>query len=83
MKDLDIGEAWANYSYSYVNVALGDTLRNEFTLWPSNYLQKVATKEDIELDEHDLDSMYTTKNLYRGLVKYYAWILLIDEIYLT
>ena len=24
IKDLDVGEVWANYSYSYVNVNLGD-----------------------------------------------------------
>ena len=38
VKDLDIGEVWANYSYSYVNVALGDYHRSEFTIWASNYL---------------------------------------------
>ena len=72
VKDLNIGEAWANYTYSYVNVALGDAHRNELTLWPSNYLKKEPTQEDIELREDDLDSMYTAKNLYRGIIKYYA-----------
>jgi carbonic anhydrase/acetyltransferase-like protein (isoleucine patch superfamily) len=38
VKDLNVGEAWANYSLSYVNVTLGDSNRNEFTLWASNYL---------------------------------------------
>jgi carbonic anhydrase/acetyltransferase-like protein (isoleucine patch superfamily) len=38
VKDLDIGEVWANYSLSYVNVALGDYNRSEFTMWASNYL---------------------------------------------
>lgn len=38
VKDLDIGEVWANYTLSYVTVALGDVHRNEFTLWSSNYL---------------------------------------------
>lgn len=72
VKDLNIGEAWANYTYSYVNVALGDAHRNEFTLWPSNYLKKEPTQEDVELREDDIDSMYTAKNLYRGIIKYYA-----------
>lgn len=72
MKDLNIGELWANYTLSYVNVTLGDNHRSEFTLWPTNYLQKPSTQEDIELKEENLDSMYTTKNLYRGIAKYYA-----------
>ena len=43
VKDLDIGELWANYSYSYVTVALGDIHRDEFTMWASNYLKKPTT----------------------------------------
>lgn len=72
VKDLNVGEVWANYSYSYVNVHLGDAHKNEFTLWNSNYLLKPATKEDIEMSEDTLDAMYTTKNLYKGIIKYYA-----------
>ena len=72
VKDLDIGEAWANYSLSYVHVSLGDIHRNEFTLWPSNYLLKESTAEDVEPLTEDLEAAYTTKNLYRGMVKYYA-----------
>jgi hypothetical protein len=72
VKELNIGEAWHNYSLSYVNVALGDSHRNEFTMWASNYLQKSATQEDVEMSQEDLDNQYTTKNLYRGIVKYYA-----------
>lgn len=67
-----MGEVWANYSYSYVNTALGDAHKNEFTMWASNYLKKPASAEDIEPEEQDLDAMYTTKNLYRGIIKYYA-----------
>jgi hypothetical protein len=69
---MDIGEVWANYTYSYVNVALGDSHRYEFTTWPSNYLHKPSTQEDIEVAEGDTMATYTTKNLYRGLVKFYA-----------
>jgi carbonic anhydrase/acetyltransferase-like protein (isoleucine patch superfamily) len=72
VKDLDLGEVWANYSYSYVNVALADAHRNEFTQWSSNYLKKPSTQEDIDIAEEDLSATYVTKNLYRGLVKYYA-----------
>ena len=72
VKDLDVGETWANYTLSYIHVALGDMQRNEFMMWPSNYLQKATTQEDIDLKDDEMDSMYTTKNLYRGIVKYYA-----------
>ena len=72
MKDLDVGEVWANYSLSYVHTTLGDSHRNEFTLWASNYLKKGTKREDIEINENDLDNAYTTKNLYRGIIKYYA-----------
>ena len=72
IKDLNIGEAWANYAYSYVNVTLGDAHKNEFTLWPTAYLQKPSTQEDIEVREEDIQGMYTTKNLYKGVIKYYA-----------
>lgn len=56
VKDLDIGEAWHNYSLSYVNVALGDQHRFEFTMWPSNYLLKPTTQEDVEMTLEDQDS---------------------------
>ena len=72
IKDLDVGEVWANYSYSYVNTNLGDIHRSQFTMWPSNYLQKESTAEDLEAAEEDTEAQYTTKNLYRGIVKYYA-----------
>jgi carbonic anhydrase/acetyltransferase-like protein (isoleucine patch superfamily) len=72
VKDLNIGETWANYSYSYVNVALGDAHRNEFTMWNSSYMKRDPTHEDIEVSEENMESTYTTKNLYRGIIKYYA-----------
>jgi carbonic anhydrase/acetyltransferase-like protein (isoleucine patch superfamily) len=43
IKDLNVGEVWANYAYSYINVALGESHRNEFALWSSAYLQKSST----------------------------------------
>jgi carbonic anhydrase/acetyltransferase-like protein (isoleucine patch superfamily) len=72
VKDLDIGEHWANYSYSYIVTALGDAHKAEFTMWPSNYLLKPSSKEDVELKEEDLQAQYITKNLYRTMVKTYA-----------
>lgn len=72
VKDLNLGEVWANYTYSYVNVAMADAHRAEFTMWPSNYLLKEPTHEDLEVSEDNMEAMYTAKNLYRGLVKYYA-----------
>jgi gamma-carbonic anhydrase len=72
VKELNIGEVWANYTYSYVNVALGDAHRNEFAMWSNAYLDKASTHGDIEIPDGDLDAMQTTKNPYRGIVKYYA-----------
>lgn len=72
VKDLDIGEVWSNYSLSYITVSLGDYHRNEFTLWSSNYLQKPASQDDIEMQEDDMEGAYTTKNIYKGILKYYA-----------
>ena len=51
VKTMDIGEVWANYTYSYVNVALGDAHRNEYSAWASNYLKRETTQEDIELKD--------------------------------
>ena len=42
MKDLDVGESWANYTKSYVISALGETLKDEFTLWNSSYMDRVS-----------------------------------------
>lgn len=72
MKDLDIGEVWANYTLSYVHTALGDVHKNEFTAWSSNYLKKTSEAGDVDIDENDLNNAYVTKNLYRGIIKYYA-----------
>jgi hypothetical protein len=35
-------------------------------------LLKDSSQEDIEIAEEGLDAMQTTKNLYRGIIKYYA-----------
>lgn len=49
IKDLDIGEVWANYSYSYVHNYLGDIHKNEFTVWPTNYLLLKSNHEDLDV----------------------------------
>ena len=72
VKDLDIAESWANYTYSYVNTALGDAHRREFTMWPSNYLLKSSSKNDVDVEDGDLQAQYVTKNYNRGMVKYYC-----------
>ena len=54
MKDLNIGEVWANYTKSYINVSLGDAHKNEFTLWNSAYLNRDSSATDAEPDENDL-----------------------------
>lgn len=43
VKDLDVGEVWANYTKSYVNAALGTNHRLEYTTWNSAYLSKPST----------------------------------------
>lgn len=72
VKDMNIGEVWANYSLSYINTALGDANKAEFSAWPSNYLKKPITQEDVDMREDEMDTQYTTKNLFRGIIKYYA-----------
>lgn len=46
MKDLDVGELWANYTKSYVEVSLADAHKNEFTLWNSAYLHRHSSSTD-------------------------------------
>ena len=42
MKDLDVGESWANYTKSYVVSAMGESLKENFTAWNSSYLDRVS-----------------------------------------
>lgn len=48
VKDLDIGELFANYSLSYVHTHLGEMVKDTYTNWPSNYLLKESTKSDLD-----------------------------------
>lgn len=72
VKELNVGETWANYTYSYVNSALGDAHRAEFTAWPSNYLLKGSSFEDIEPNQNDLGPSYIDKDIFIGVAKLYA-----------
>ena len=69
IKDLNVAETWSNYTRSYVNQTLGDVHRNEFTLWNSAYLERPTYREDVEFQEQ---GTFISRDLYRGLVKYYA-----------
>lgn len=51
---------------------MGDIHRSEFTLWPSNYLQKESTTEDVDPNEEDLIGDYVQKNYYAGSVKHFS-----------
>ena len=51
VKHLDMAELFTNYSLSYVNTFLGDKVMETYTSWPSNYLLKKATKEDVSTPE--------------------------------
>ena len=51
IKDLNLGETWANYTKSYITSSMADAVKNEFTLWNSAYLQRAATKSDAEPEE--------------------------------
>ena len=48
VKELDIGELFANYSLSYVNSSLGDSVKETFTSWPTNYMLKESTTDDLD-----------------------------------
>lgn len=71
IKDLDLGEVWHNYTKSYVEVALGDSHKNEFTTWSSSYLERQTNTEDVDpSDQHRAQTV--GRNYFKGLVKYYC-----------
>jgi hypothetical protein len=71
VKDLDVGEVWANYTKSYSISALGDMHRNEFTMWNSAYLERTSSATDAQPDAQDILNQYTNKDYYRDIVKFY------------
>jgi carbonic anhydrase/acetyltransferase-like protein (isoleucine patch superfamily) len=72
VKELNVAETWANYTYSYVNAALGDAHKQEFTVWQSNYLLKGSNHDDVEPNENDLTGQFVERDYFSGMVKYYA-----------
>ena len=70
IKDLDIGEVWANYTKSYITSSLGEACKNEFTTWNSAYLQRDSSATDVDPLENDLEAA-TTTNYYRYIAKHY------------
>jgi carbonic anhydrase/acetyltransferase-like protein (isoleucine patch superfamily) len=72
VKDLNVGETWHNYTKSYVETAMGDAYKNEFTVWNSAYLERESTADDVEPNENEAMSAYTHKNYFKGIVKYYC-----------
>ena len=70
IKDLNIGEVWANYTKSYVVSSTGDMIKSEFTMWNSAYLQRDASATDADPDENDMIAS-TVSNPYRHMAKVY------------
>ena len=70
IKDLDIGEVWANYTKSYVISSLGDGIKDEFTCWNTAYLQRESTQTDVDPDDNDL-SVSMVQNYWKHSVKHY------------
>ena len=70
IKDLDIGECWANYTKSYITSSLGEACKNEFTMWNSAYLQRESSMTDADPEENDYVPT-TIGSYYKGIPKYY------------
>ena len=71
VKDLDVGEVWANYTKSYVNASMGTSHRQEFTTWNSAYMSRQSTQSDVEPSPQDLSNSYVDQDYYGGIVKHY------------
>jgi hypothetical protein len=72
VRDLNVGELWANYSISYTHSSLGDLTRSEFTLWPNNYLKKTSTKDDLEPKDSEIIDSYIMENVLDGRPKFFS-----------
>ena len=55
IKDLDIGEVWANYTKSYITSSTGDMIKKEFTTWNSAYLQRESSATDVDPEDNDIE----------------------------
>ena len=71
MKDLDVGESWANYTKSYVISATGEVLKDEFTTWNSSYMDRPSYSDDINPDDNDLRPVRIS-DYYKGIAKHYV-----------
>ena len=73
IKDLNIAETWSNYTLSYLNHAIAEAHKNEFTVWNSAYLNKQSYADDLEPDQNMIDGQRTSNDLMRGMIKFYAY----------
>ena len=67
-----MGEVWHNYTKSYVEVALGDAHKNEFTTWNSSYLEREANADDAAPLANEQKASTVSRNYFKGVVKYYC-----------
>lgn len=58
IKDLDIGELFTNYSLSYVHASLGQMVNDTYLTWPTGYLEKETTQEDLLYSKGEKPSEY-------------------------
>ena len=70
IKDLDIGEVWANYTKSYIVSAVGEAVKYEFTTWNSAYLHRESSATDADPDDGELEVL-TVPNPFNGFPKHY------------
>ena len=70
IKDLNVGEVWANYTKSYIVSSTGDMIKNEFTMWNSAYLQREASATDAD-PEDNTNVGLTVGNAYRHMARVY------------
>ena len=70
IKDLDVGEVWANYTKSYLTSSLGEACKNEFTTWNSAYMQRESSAADADPEDNDLEPI-TVGSSYRHIPKHY------------
>ena len=70
IKDLDIGEVWANYTKSYITSSMGEACKNEFTVWNSAYLQRESSMTDAD-PEDNMISTSMTSYYYSSIAKHY------------
>ena len=70
IKDLNIGEVWANYTKSYITSSTGEAIKNEFTTWNSAYLQRDSSATDADPEDNDMLAS-TVANPYKHMVRVY------------